>query len=362
MDDLGVFTELASALEAGRPAALVTVISTRGSAPGKVGYQMVVFAEGQKTLGTVGGGLIEARMIHTARDLLSTATSRIDRFDLSEGPDDEKGICGGSVDLLVETFDPAAGPLFRRIAAAVRLRPCLLVSVLSPGERPWKVLLATEEGTEGDPAESLPPAVFAAVRQAAERGESRLSVAGMDVFIQPLTPCPPVVVFGAGHVAGFISAYARSVGFRVIVVDDRPEYANPERFPDADTLLVEDFRRSADVVRIDKGTYVVIVTRGHVWDRAVLEQVVCTDACYIGMIGSRRKTRLILERLRTKGISDRLLQKVYAPIGLAIGAVTAEEIALAIVGEMVKIRRLGRSPVVGHMTLSPPTALPGVAP
>jgi xanthine dehydrogenase accessory factor len=266
------------------------------------------------------------------------------------------------VELLVETFGPAAGPLFRRIAAAVRQGPCLLVSGISPGRPPAKVLVAEGEGAEDESAGRLPGAVIAAARRAADRGESRLSAAGMDVFIQRLTPCPPVVLFGAGHVAGFISTYARSVGFRVIVMDDRPEYANPERFPDADAILVEDFRRSTDAVRIDAGTYVVIVTRGHAWDETVLEQVVRTEACYIGMIGSRRKTQAILERLRRKGISDPLLQRVYSPIGLAIGAVTAEEIALAIVSEMVKIRRLGHGPVVGHMTLSPLTALPEVAP
>ncbi len=362
MDDLGVFTELASALEAGRPAALVTVILALGSTPGKVGYQMVVFAEGQKTLGTVGGGLIEARMIRAARDLLFTPTSRIDRFDLAEGPDDEKGICGGSVELLVETFSPASAPLFRRITAAVRQGPCLLVSVLSPGRPPAKFLVAEGVNTEDGPAEGLPAEAIAATGQAADRGEARLSSAGMDVFIQRLTPCPPVVLFGAGHVAGFIASYARSVGFRVIVMDDRPEYANADRFPDADEILVEDFRRSTDALRIDADTYVVIVTRGHVWDEAVLEQVVCTDACYIGMIGSRRKTQAILERLRHKGIPDRLLQRVYSPIGLSIGAVTAEEIALAIVSELVKIRRLGHGPVVGHMTLSRLTALPEVTP
>lgn len=217
---------------------------------------------------------------------------------------------------------------------------------------------------DGSPGAALPLPLAAAIGEAAaqEPCATRLSCGGMDVFVQSVAPSPPVVLFGAGHLAVFISKYAKSVHFRVTVVDDRPEYANSERFPEADGILVEDFGHVLDRIEVDGSSYVVIVTRGHAWDETVLEQVVKTGARYIGMIGSRRKTQTILERLRHKGIPEETLKRVYSPIGLGIGAVTPEEIALSIVCELVKIRRLGHGPGIGHMTLSYSATPPGANP
>jgi len=177
-----------------------------------------------------------------------------------------------------------------------------------------------------------------------------VSAGGMDVFIEPLAVQPTVVLFGAGHVSSHIARFARSVHFGVVVCDDRPEYANRIRFPDADEIIVMDFARAFDQVRIDDHSYLVIVTRGHQCDEIVLEQAARTQARYIGMIGSRQKTRLLLQKLKDKGVPTGLLDRVYSPIGLSIGAVTPQEIALSIVSELVKVRRLGDEPGIGHMT------------
>jgi xanthine dehydrogenase accessory factor len=142
------------------------------------------------------------------------------------------------------------------------------------------------------------------------------------------------------------------VHFRVIVCDDRSEYANAQRFPDADEIVVKEFDHVFDGMRVDERSYIVIVTRGHRCDQIVLEQALRTPARYIGMIGSRRKTLMILEKLGAAGVPQDSLDRVYSPVGLAIGAVTPEEIALSIVCELVKVRRLGDEPPVGHMTLS----------
>jgi len=289
MDDLELFRKAMTLLESEHFVALVTVTATTGSTPGKVGYKMLVFDGGKGTAGTVGGGLIEAKMIEEAARMLVRPASRTFRYELGETPEDEKGICGGSIEFLVETFDASALPLLAE----------------------------------------------------------RIQTAEAD-----LTQSPTAILCGAGHLSYFVARYAKSVHFRVIVCDDRSEYANAERFPDADRIVVQDFSRVFDDVQVDDRSYIVIVTRGHKCDEIVLERALKTSVRYIGMIGSRRKTLTLLEKLRARGVAKERLDRVYSPIGLAVGAVTPEEIALSIVCELVKIRRIGDKPPVGHMSLS----------
>jgi xanthine dehydrogenase accessory factor len=353
MDNPEIFRTAASILEAGHNVALVTLVATTGSTPGKCGYKMLVSANSGETFGTVGGGLLEAEMIREARNMLGEPRSRVFYFDIGETPDDEKGICGGSVAFLIETFDREALPLFSDLSAALTGRAGVLVSVIAPDELPRKILL--KDAGQIDAARSeLTPEIVAAVSDiaAAGCGATRVSSGDMDVFVESVARAPVVVIFGAGHVSGHIAVLAKSVHFRVVVCDDRSEYANRARFPDADDVVVEDFGRVFDKVQIDSNCYLVIVTRGHKCDEIVLEQAVRAGARYIGMIGSKHKTLTVLDKLKRKGMGAELLDKVYAPIGISIGAVTAEEIALSIVGELVKIRRLGDGPGIGHMALS----------
>ncbi len=352
MDNPETFRTAASILEAGRNIALVTVVAATGSTPGKCGYKMLIGADSGETFGTVGGGALEAEMIREAQRMVAEPKSRLFHFDLGETPDDERGICGGSVEFLIETFDSEALPLFEDLSDAVIGRAGVLVSIIAPDELPRKILLK-DAGQIDAACSEMAPEIIAAIRDAATGyGATRVSGGGMDVFVESVARAPTVVVFGAGHVSGHVARFAKSVHFRVVVCDDRSEYANRERFPDADEVVVEDFGHIFDKVQIDADCYLVIVTRGHRWDEIVLEQAVRTDARYVGMIGSRRKTLTILDKLKRRGIGTDVLNKVYAPIGVSIGAVTAEEIALSIVGELVKIRRLGDGPGIGHMALS----------
>jgi xanthine dehydrogenase accessory factor len=161
-----------------------------------------------------------------------------------------------------------------------------------------------------------------------------------------------VFIFGAGHLSYYICRYAKSVTFRVTICDDRAEFANQERFPDADSIIVESFETVFDKIDVNKNSYIVIVTRGHASDEIVLERAVKTDAKYVGMIGSKKKTTTILKRLKEKGIPQVSLRRVYSPIGISIGAVTPQEIALSIVCELIKIRRLGDTSTPKHMRIS----------
>jgi xanthine dehydrogenase accessory factor len=353
MDNIDIFRTAASALTEGRPVALVTVIATTGSTPGKVGYKMLVFGEGQGIAGTVGGGLLEAKMIAEAGRMLGEPRVRRFRFDLNGTADDEKGICGGSVEFLIETFDKTALPLFRALSAAgPDDQEAVLVSILSPEGPPRKMRLRDVEQAQSATV-SFPEDIVATLREVAASGGAgaKVSAGSMDVFVEPLAGQPTVILFGAGHVSYHIARFAQATHFGVVVCDERAEYANRERFPDADEIVVEDFGRVFERMRIDGHSYLVIVTRGHKCDQLVLEQAVRTPARYIGMIGSKRKTLTLAQKLRDKGVSQEQLRRVYAPIGLSTGAVTAQEIALSIVGEMIKVRRLGDGAPIGHMSL-----------
>jgi xanthine dehydrogenase accessory factor len=161
----------------------------------------------------------------------------------------------------------------------------------------------------------------------------------LEVFVEPVLPPALLYVFGAGHVAYNLYKVARIAGFDVIVVDDRESYANRERFPDAREVIAGDFEEVAHQLNVPESAYVVIVTRGHRDDMRILRWAVNLNARYLGMIGSRRKTIAIYKELESDGIAADKFAQVHAPVGLEIGAVTPEEIAVAIVAEMIAVRR-----------------------
>jgi xanthine dehydrogenase accessory factor len=161
----------------------------------------------------------------------------------------------------------------------------------------------------------------------------------LEIYVEPILPIPALYVFGAGHVAYNIYKVAQIAGFDVHVIDDRDAYANRERFPQASEVIAEDFDVATSKLSINECSYIVIVTRGHRDDMRVLRWAVQTPARYIGMIGSRRKVISIYKELEKEGLSPALFEKVTAPIGLEIGAVTPEEIAVAVVAEMIALKR-----------------------
>ncbi|MFC2001482.1 XdhC family protein [Chloroflexota bacterium] len=162
----------------------------------------------------------------------------------------------------------------------------------------------------------------------------------IEVFIEPILSTPTLFIFGGGHVAFTLARIGKLVGFRIVVIDSRPEYANARRFPDADLILAEDFMKAFSKIEISKSSYVVIVTHDHKSDEAVLEKALASEAKYIGMIGSKNKNATIFSHLLAKQIPQKQLDRVQAPIGLQIGAQTPEEIAVSILAEVIKIRRL----------------------
>lgn len=161
----------------------------------------------------------------------------------------------------------------------------------------------------------------------------------LEVFIEPILPVAELFIFGAGHVAANLYKVATIAGFSVTVVDDRSAYANRERFPDARNVFAEDFEEALPKLEMPEGAYIVIVTRGHRDDMRVLRWAVDQPARYVGMIGSKRKVLTIYKELEAQGVPASTFEHVHAPIGIEIGAVTPEEIAVAIVAEMIAVRR-----------------------
>ncbi len=172
-------------------------------------------------------------------------------------------------------------------------------------------------------------------------GEDTGMVCGgdLEVFIEPVMAEPFLFIFGGGHIGLVLAKMARLAGFKIVVIDDRTEFATSQRFPEAERVLVSDFSDAFSKLTVRNSDYIVILTHAHKGDEVVLEQSLKTGARYIGMIGSAKKNEVIFSHLLTKGIPHERLNKIYTPIGLRIRAQTPAEIAVSILAEMIKNRR-----------------------
>jgi xanthine dehydrogenase accessory factor len=251
-----VFAAVADALERGELAALVTIVSTTGSTPQRVGAKMLVFGDG-RIVGTIGGGCYENDAFWKAREAIASRRPQLVRYELSDDFAQESGlICGGQ----------------------------------------------------------------------------------MDVYIEPIEPSPELYVIGAGHVGFHLANLAHEVGFKVRVVDDREKFANRERFPHAEEVVTEDIPQWIARTELPPHAYVVIVTRGHNNDLDALRALAPRDLRYLGLIGSRAKVARIYDELVAHNMPADALTRVHAPIGLDIGAVTPQEIAVSILAELIAVK------------------------
>ena len=248
-----IYRELLKKVEREETVALVTVIETSGSAPGKAGFKMLVDASGA-TLGTVGGGLVEATVIRDALEAIREKKSRTFSYNLNQDAAGGLGmLCGGAASVFI------------------------------------------------------------------------------DVIAAPET----LLIVGAGHVAQPLASIAATLGFKVVVMDDRDDFCNQERFPSAAQCLVGEIGELLATATITHNTYIVIITRGHAYDQVALEKTINSDAAYLGMIGSRKKVQTIFNNLQEQGIAENKIEQVYAPIGMDIGAKTVEEIGISILAEII---------------------------
>ena len=251
-----VFAAVSEALDRGEPAALVTIVSTTGSTPQRVGAKMLVFSDG-RMVGTIGGGCYENDAFWKAREAITNRKPQLVHYELDDDFAQETGlICGGQ----------------------------------------------------------------------------------MSVYIEPIEPSPELYVIGAGHVGFHLANMAHEVGFRVHVVDDREKFANRERFPNAAEVVTEDIPAWIERTALPAHAYVVVVTRGHNNDLDAVRVLAPRDLRYLGLIGSRAKVARISDQLLAEGMPPALLTQVHAPIGLDIGAVTPQEIAVSILSELIAVK------------------------
>jgi xanthine dehydrogenase accessory factor len=329
-----------SILARGEDLAIAMLVDTSGSSPRHSGAAMVVTADGS-IVGTIGGGPLEATAIKLAVEVLSTKQSRVYRFDSVE----LGMLCGGHGLALIEYVDsarPEAAYFFRSLLGLLQSgRRGWLIMTLPPIEQatsPLRKCLVDADGSvSGDPlctADSLQ-----ALTKRGGTDDRIIAEAPENTYVQAIGERGTAYVFGAGHCGAKLVPVLGGIGFRTVIIDDRAEFANADRFSGADRIVVaESFSGAVDALPIDEQSYVVIVTRGHAHDRDVLAQALGTAACYIGMIGSKGKVAKTFEMLREQGFSADDLARVHAPIGLSIGAETPEEIAISIAAELIQVR------------------------
>jgi xanthine dehydrogenase accessory factor len=362
-----LLAELTALLDQGRECVYCSVVETRGSTPQKAGAAMLVFPDGRQT-GTLGGGCVEAEVKQRALRILGVGGGRpeILTFCLDDNYGWDDGlICGGRMSILADplmgtrgeergTRQSHTGPLtsssslmlayysrFRELVEAGQ--GCTEAVVLSaPGLPVGNRYLFDAEGRpvaqvgEGP----VPPEVVQHLvpvqrrpRPAVHRGIAYL----------PILPRITLLIVGGGHVGQAVARLAAEVDFDIWVLDDRERYACRERFPTARRLIVGDIGTTLkELVRtvISPSVYCLIVTRGHAHDEEALYHLAPTTAGYVGMIGSKRKIKLIYEDLLAKGIAEDALARVHAPLGFAIGSQTVPEIAISIVAELIACRNL----------------------
>lgn len=348
MEDYKYLSKLISdQLENGHQVVLVSIINMEGSTPRESGSKMVIGYDG-KPYGTVGGSLLEAKAISEARNCLVSQRPLLLDFDLTGQSTSADGmICGGKARLLLDYIPPSVSnaavfhQVYANIVEGKHFYFLTCFNQINGNIRVDGHALFMSDGTvHGD--SKLGGDDISTVKDELHNISSTavLDLGTRSLVIDPVSRVKTLYCFGAGHVAVPTAHIAAMVGFRVVVLDDRDEFANSQRFPDASSVMViDDFSLALDKIVIDEDSFIVIVTRGHKYDRIVLEQVIRTKAGYIGMISSRSKRNAIYNTLIDEGIATASeLEKVHSPIGLPIGGQNPEEIAVSIVAELISVR------------------------
>ena len=348
-------TILGQVLASGTPVALATVVRTAGSTPRGPGAHMVIRREGSH-LGTVGGGCGEAQVVAASLSALDDGKARLVRVDLTDAVvEDTDGACGGTMEVAVVPGGQELLPLVQALGDPASERGGMtLVTCLAPARMLGAMLVGSDvplagirlgdyevkrlwaavtAGGDGSPASARGPRTR--LLDVPVAGES------WSVLCEEIGVRPRLLVCGGGHIAVPLSRLGRLLDWEVVILDDRPSFANHPRFPHADHVRCGPFRPALEGLAVDANTCAVVVTRGHRDDLECVRSLLSRRPGYLGMIGSRRRVAGVRKLLLEEGFDRSLLSELHAPIGLDIGAETPEEIAVAIVAEAIMARRGG---------------------
>ncbi|QDT54446.1 putative xanthine dehydrogenase subunit A [Caulifigura coniformis] len=346
-----VFAALCNAANAGRPCLFTALVETRGSTPQKAGAAMLVFADGAQ-IGTLGGGCVEAEVKRRALERITVGGPELMTFQLdSDYGWDDGLICGGRMKMLVDAIRPGNDLSYYRAcserATAGQGFTQAVILEDHPDAPPGSQFLFDVAGSllASRPAGLPPESVGENLRSISSRPRPYV-VSGV-TYLPSLPRCRLIIV-GAGHVGQKTAELAADVDFDVWVIDDREEYCSPERFPRAQQLIAGPIGRELKALETTPDDFLVIVTRGHNHDEEALYRLIGKPFRYLGMIGSRRKIRMIFDDLRKEGVSPSALERVHAPLGFDIGSQTVPEIAVSIVSQLIAVRNRGESVSTVH--------------
>ena len=352
-----IYTEIVNALETKEQLALATIINRVGSAPREAGAKYLVKKDGT-SIGSIGGGCVEADVWQEARKTMEKGEGKVLHFNLTSEQLAEGGlICGGNIDIFLEPIMEDSLNIYREVlkvrqqGVAGILATVISVDGVFPkmegvkefikasGEKVGSLFMGEEleERILGEAERVLRGRKIEILAISSEEADHPWKK--IEVLLEPIISEPTVYIFGAGHISQQLAPLVKKVHFKVVVIDDREIFANRELFPEADEVIVIEFEKAFEQLTIDQSSYIVIVTRGHIYDGLILGNAVKTDARYIGMIGSKKKIQTLYQNLLMEGVPKEVLDRVHAPIGLDIHSETPEEIAVSIVAQLIKERR-----------------------
>ncbi len=348
---LDTYLQLLEEIEKKHSIGLSIILATRGSTPQVPGASVLFSAQGL-VQGTLGGGQMEADVIKRGRECLSEKNIVIEEFSLEgKNIEAEEAPCGGRALILIDGRPEKHRPVFSGMKASLKQRePGVLVSRITGKndfalDRSWHS--KTRIFGKGEPSHS---GIEGEIKQAFETGRPVLLEEKETLFfLEPVFPRLRLIIVGAGHVGLAVAHLGHLLDFETIILDDRQEFANRDRFPDAGRIVTGHMAESLAKEDIDRDTYIVIMTRGHQFDAQVLKACIHSDAGYIGMMASRRKVKQMREAFIQKNWSTpEQFDRVHTPIGLQIGSQTVQEIAVSISAELVMVRNqrpgVGKNP------------------
>ncbi len=348
-----IYVHLLEEMKKQKPLVLATIVETKGSTP-QVPGASAIFSSERLLDGTLGGGLLEADAQKKALKTLRKKASLLSEFSLkADISSEEEAICGGEVKILIDASPDVHRDAFQDLSQSLTKRkPGILATFINRlSEEKVSLLrywIERREKFAVDPGKHLSlfkkeiKTTFSEHKPFFLKVKKEIfpeKVKERFLFLEPIFPLPQLVIAGAGHISQVVTHLGSLLNFEVTVIDDRPEFANKEKLPDADNIIVDEIGKAIQSFTISSDTYLVIVTRGHKHDGAALRQCISSEAAYIGMIGSIRKIKLMQKKFLEEGwATARQFDRVCAPIGIDIQSKTVEEIAVSIAAQLVLVR------------------------